>query len=60
MKRRPYSADLLIALGKTVRRVAESGDLNSDDPAIRKLKQSLVLKIAEQEMSESRNGRPKN
>jgi hypothetical protein len=60
MKCRPYSADLLIALQKTVRRVAESGDLTSDDPAIRKLKQSLVLKIAEQEMSESRKGNPKN
>jgi len=60
MKHRPYSADLLIALQKTVRRVAESGDLTSDDPAMRKLKQSLVLKIAEQEMSESRKRNPKN
>ena len=44
----------MIALQKTVRHVAESGDLASDDPAMRKLKQSLVLKLAEQEMTEPR------
>ena len=54
MKRKLYSAHVLIALRKTVRRVSESGDLGSEDPAIRNLKKSLVLKLAEQEMTESK------
>jgi hypothetical protein len=52
MKRRPYSADLLIALQKTVSRVAESGDMAADDPAMRNLKKLLVLKFADQEIIE--------
>jgi hypothetical protein len=60
MKRKPYSADLLIALQKTVRRVAESGELASDDPAMRNLKKSLVLKFADQQMAEARKGTNKN
>lgn len=60
MKCRPYSADLLIALQKTVHRVAESGELASDDPAMRNLKKSLVLKLADQQMAEARKGNNKN
>ena len=60
MKRRPYSPDLLIALQKTVRRMSENGHLAADDPAMRNLKKSLVLKLAEQEMTEPRKGTMKD
>ena len=54
MNRRPYPADLIVALQKTVSRMTESGDMLADDPAMRKLKKSLVLKIAEQALNESK------
>jgi hypothetical protein len=43
----------LIALQKTLSRVAESGDLASDDPAIRNFKKLLVLNFAEHEIIEA-------
>ena len=46
----------MIALQKTIRRVAESGELASDDPAMKNLKKSLLLKFADQQVAEPRKG----